>query len=55
MRVTRLLSVSESGGYAVPPPMPYARVEAMSADASTKIDPGEQKVQVSVAMSFELQ
>ena len=56
MRVTRLLSVSESGGYAAPPPMPmYARVEAMSADASTKIDPGEQKVQVSVAMSFELQ
>ena len=55
MRVTRLLSVSESGGHA-PPPMPmYARAEAMSADASTKIDPGEQKVQVSVAMSFELQ
>jgi uncharacterized protein YggE len=56
MRVSRLLSVSESGGYAVPPPMPmYARVEAMSADAATKIDPGEQKVSVSVAMSFELQ
>ena len=56
MRVTRLLSVSEGGGYAVPPPMPmYARAEAMSADAATKIDPGEQKVQVSVAMSFELQ
>ncbi len=56
MRVTRLLSVSESGGYAAPPPMPmYARAEMASADASTKIDPGEQKVQVSVAMSFELQ
>lgn len=56
MRVVRILSVSESGGYAVPPPMPmYARAEAMSADAATKIDPGEQKVQVSVAMSFELQ
>ena len=57
MRVTRLLSVSEAGGYAVPPPMPmYARVEAASAmDASSKIDPGEQKVQVSVSMSFELQ
>ena len=56
MRVTRLLSVSESGGYAVPPPMPmYARAEAMSADAATKIDPGEQKVQISVSMSFELQ
>lgn len=56
MRVVRLLSVSESGGYAVPPPMPmYARAEAMAADAATKIDPGEQKVQVSVSMSFELQ
>ena len=56
MRVARLLSVSEAGGYAVPPPWPmYARVEAMAADASTKIDPGEQKVQVSVSMSFELQ
>jgi uncharacterized protein YggE len=55
MRVTRLLSVSESGGYAAPPPIMYARAEGMSADASTKIDPGEQKVQVSVAMSFELQ
>ena len=55
MRVVRLLSVSESGGYAVPPPMPmYARAE-MAQDASSKIDPGEQKVQVSVAMSFELQ
>ena len=56
MRVVRLLSVSESGGYAVPPPMPmYARAEAMAADSATKIDPGEQKVQVSVSMSFELQ
>ena len=56
MRVVRLLSVSESGGYAAPPPMPmYARVEAMQADAKTSIDPGEQKVSVTVAMSFELQ
>src|SRR4029453_795315 len=55
MRVARLLSVSESGGYAVPPPMPmYARAE-MAQDAKTSIDPGEQKVSVSVAMSFELQ
>jgi uncharacterized protein YggE len=56
MRVVRLLSVSESGGYAVPPPMPmYARAEAMAADAKTSIDPGEQKLSVSVSMSFELQ
>ncbi len=56
MRVVRLLSVSEGGGYSVPPPMPmYARAEAASMDAQTKIDPGEQKVQVGVNMSFELQ
>ena len=56
MLVVRLLSVSEGGGYAVPPPMPmYARAEAASMDAQTKIDPGEQKVQVGVNMSFELQ
>jgi uncharacterized protein YggE len=55
MRVVRLLSVSESGGYAAPPPMPMV-MRAQSADAaSTKIDPGEQQLQVSVSMSFELQ
>jgi uncharacterized protein len=55
MRVVRLLSVSESGGYAVPPPMPVM-MEARAMDgAQTKIDPGEQKLQVSLAMTFELQ
>jgi uncharacterized protein YggE len=54
MRVVRLVSVSESGGYSAPPPMPYARA-AMAGDASTKIDPGEQQLQVTLAMSFELQ
>jgi len=56
MRVVRLISVSESGGYAVPPPMPMVAMMAeRSADASSKIDPGTQQLQVSVAMSFELQ
>jgi len=55
MRVVRLLSVSESGGYAAPPPMPVYAMAERSSDASTKIDPGEQKVSVNVAMSFELQ
>jgi uncharacterized protein YggE len=57
MRVARLLSVSESGGYAVPPPMPmaYARAESGMADAKTSIDPGTQQLQVSLSMSFELQ
>ena len=55
MRVVRLLSVSESGGYSSPPPMPVM-MEARAMDAAqTKIDPGEQKLQVSLAMTFELQ
>lgn len=54
LRVVRVVSVSESGGsYPVPPPVMMMRAEA--ADASTKIDPGEQKVQVNMAMIFELQ
>lgn len=55
MRVVRVVSVSESGGsYPVPPPIPmYARVEAAQADS--KIMPGEQKLQVNLAVTFELQ
>ena len=53
MRVVRVLSVSESGGYSVPPPMLMAE-RSMDA-AQTKIEPGEQRIQVSVTMSFELQ
>ena len=56
MRVARVVSVSETGGsYPVPPPMPYAE-RAMAASApSTKIEPGEQKLQVNLSMVFELQ
>ena len=54
MRVVRLVSISESGGYSAPPPMPYA-MAAQARDVSTKIDPGEQQLQVTLAMSFELQ
>jgi uncharacterized protein len=56
MRVARVVSVSENGGYAVPPPAPPP-VPMMAAEsrAYTKIEPGEQKLQVSVAMTFELQ
>lgn len=54
LRVVRVVSVSESGGYAVPPPAPPMIMERAQA-AYTKIDPGEQKLQVNVAMTFELQ
>ena len=54
MRVVRLLSISEGGGgYAPPPPMPMM-MEARAQGAATKIDPGEQKLSVTLGMTFEL-
>ena len=53
LRVVRVVSVSESGGYAVPPPPVPMMARAQM--ASTNIEPGEQKLQVSLAMTFELQ
>ena len=56
MRVVRVVSVNESGGYAPPPPMPPMVMMAERSQApDSKIDPGEQKLQVGVAMTFELQ
>ena len=57
MRVVRLLSVSESGGFSRPPMPMYAGIEgrAAMADAKTSIDPGSQDLEVSLSMSFELQ
>jgi uncharacterized protein YggE len=55
MRVVRVISVSESGGYASPPPPAPMMIRAQMAEAKTSIDPGEQQLQVTVAMSFELQ
>lgn len=55
-RVVRLVSISETGGYSAPPPMPYAAMRAEAASAAdTKIAPGEQKLEVTLNMMFELQ
>jgi uncharacterized protein YggE len=54
LRVVRVVSVSESGGYAPPQPMPMM-MRAEAAQADTKIDPGEQKLSVNLNMTFELQ
>ena len=54
LRVVRVVAVSESGGYSPPPPMPVMMARAESS-ADSKIDPGEQKLEISVAMTFELQ
>ena len=55
LRVARLLVVSESGGnFPVPPPMVMMQEARAANGAATKIDPGEQKVSVTLGMMFEL-
>jgi len=53
-RVTRILSISEGGGGAPYPPRPLAMSRMVAQDA-TAIDPGEQSVTASLAVSFEIQ
>src|SRR5207253_7977509 len=51
LRVVRVVSVNENGGYAVPPPVPMMAREIMvTGAAKTEIAPGEQKLQVNLAM-----
>jgi uncharacterized protein YggE len=54
LRVVRIVSLTESGGdYGSPPPM--APMMMRGEMAQTKIEPGEQKLQVTLSMVFELQ
>ena len=55
MRVVRLLSVSEAAGYGGPVAPMMARADMAQMAAKTEISPGEQQLQVTVSMSFELQ
>ena len=57
MRVVRLVSVSEGGANYPRPPMPYASDIMVTGArvAKTEIDPGSQDLEVTLAMSFELQ
>ena len=57
MRVVRLVSVSEGGANYPRPPMPYASDMMVTSArvAKTEIDPGSQDLEVTLAMSFELQ
>lgn len=55
LRVVKVVVVSESGGNFAPPPMPMMMARAEAAQADTKVDPGEQKLQINLAMTFELQ
>ena len=54
-RVARIVSISESGGSSpVPPPM-QMMMEARAQSADSKILPGEQKLQVTLSIVFDLQ
>jgi uncharacterized protein YggE len=55
MRVVRLLSVSESSGFGGGPIPMMARGDVAQMASKTEISPGEQQLQVTVGMSFELQ
>ena len=54
LRVVRIVSISESGGYAAPPV--YARIAMAdaAADAATPVAAGEVEAQVSLTVQFEL-
>jgi uncharacterized protein len=55
LRVVRILTISEGGGYQPPMPVMYAKAEmAMDAGAPTPISAGQVEAQVSVAVQFEL-
>ena len=55
MRVVRVVSINEGASYAAPPPPPPMMMAARGERDQTKIVPGEQKLQVNLAMTFELQ
>lgn len=55
LTVKRILTISESGGYAPPQPMVmYARAEAMMAKAPSPVAAGEVQVGANVTVTFEL-
>lgn len=54
LRVDRIVSISESGGYAPPPPMPMMMARSMADGAESKIAAGEQSVELTVSVRFLL-
>ena len=54
LRVLRILSISETGGYAPPPPVMYAMRAQMAEAAPTPVAAGELALQANVTVMFEL-
>lgn len=55
LSVKRILAISESGSAPPPYPMPMAQAMRVEKAADTPIEAGEQKLTVTVSVSFELQ
>ena len=56
-RVSRLVSLSEGGGYSAPPPMPmmaYAAKRGAEMDAGTSVSGGELKVRIDISGLYEV-
>lgn len=54
LRVRRIVSIDETGGHGLPPPMPMMAMAKMERDASTPVSPGESVLGVSLNVVFEL-
>lgn len=54
LRVTRVLTISESGGYAPQPPVMFARAEIAADAAPTPVAAGQVELTASVSVQFEL-
>lgn len=54
MRVRRIVSISEGGGYGPPNPMPMMAMRMEKAQADTPISPGESTLSVNLDVIFEL-
>lgn len=53
LKVRRIISISESGGYSPPMPMVYAKA-AMADAAAAPVAPGEVGMTANVSVQFEL-
>jgi uncharacterized protein YggE len=53
-RVARLVTLSEGGGYAAPPPMPMMAMRAQMKDESTPVSGGELRVRIDITGLYEV-
>ena len=54
LKVARIVSISEGGGYAPPMPVIYAKAEMARDAAATPVSPGQVDSQINITVLFEL-